>query len=106
MVEVDPARARRELVRESSPGATISKTPSMVVGWIPWKWIVCGCEPRVDESDAEEVVLGRADHGAGDRAVVRPGGEEDAGGDLELSSRATSVYSRTRPGLCGSAGGG
>jgi hypothetical protein len=27
------------------PGCTISKTPSMCDGWIPWKWIVCGCEP-------------------------------------------------------------
>ena len=28
-----------------SPGSTISKTPSMSAGWMPWKWIVCGCEP-------------------------------------------------------------
>src|SRR5215208_6362867 len=27
------------------PGSTISKTPSMFEGWMPWKWIVCGCEP-------------------------------------------------------------
>ena len=26
----------------SPPVGTISKTPSMFVGWIPWKWIVCG----------------------------------------------------------------
>ena len=27
------------------PGATTSNTPSMFVGWMPWKWIVCGCDP-------------------------------------------------------------
>ena len=38
----------------------------------------------VDEVDAERVALGRAEHGAGDGAVVRPRGEEDAGSDLDL----------------------
>ena len=38
----------------------------------------------VREPDAQDVVLRRPDHGAGDGAVVRPGGEEDPRGDLEL----------------------
>ena len=34
--------------------------------------------------DAQDVVFGRPDHGPGNRAVVRPGGEEDTGRDLDL----------------------
>ena len=30
-----------------SPGSTISKTPSIPDGWMPWKWIVWGCEPAL-----------------------------------------------------------
>ena len=79
----------------------------MFVGWMPWKWIVCGCDTGVDEADAEDVVLGRPDHGAGDGAVVRPGGEEDARGDLDLLVGARRACTRARgPGSCGSAGGG
>ena len=60
----------------------------------------------VRELHAQKVVLGRADDGARARAVVRPGGEGDALRHLDLLSTATSSYSRTRPGWCGSAGGG
>ena len=38
----------------------------------------------VFELDAEDVVLGRPDDGAGNGAVVCPGGVEDALGDLDL----------------------
>ena len=69
----------------SSPEFTTSKTPSMFAGWMPWKWIECGCEPGVDEADAQNVVLGRTDHRPRHGAVVRPGGEEDARGDLDLA---------------------
>ena len=39
----------------------------------------------VREADAQDVALGRAQHRAGDGAVVRPGREEDARRDLDLA---------------------
>ena len=85
VVRVEAGGPRLELVGElARPGATISKTPSMFAGWMPWKWIVCGCEPRVHEAHAQDVALGRAQDRAGDGAVVRPGREEDARRDLDL----------------------
>ncbi len=45
VVELHPVGPGGELVREGLPGSTTWKTPSMSAGWIPWKWIVCGCDP-------------------------------------------------------------
>ena len=83
VVEVHPVGACGELVREAAAGLTISKTPSMSAGWIPWKWIGVRVRAPVAKVDAEEVALGRAVSAPG-RAVVRPGREEDALGDLDL----------------------
>ena len=60
----------------------------------------------VDEVHPQQVVFGRPDHGAGDGAVVRPGGEETPGAISIVRSTAVRWYSRTRPGWWGSAGGG
>ncbi len=56
----------------------------MFAGWIPWKWIVCGCVAAVREPDAQESALGHPDDRARHGAVVRPGGERDALRDLDL----------------------
>ena len=53
-------------------------------GWIPWKWIVCGCAERVQEPDPQQVALVGAQRRAGHATVVRPAGVGDAGRDLEL----------------------
>ena len=47
------------------PGFTISKTPSMLAGWIPWKWIGVRMLAGVPKVDAEKVVLGHPDDRAG-----------------------------------------
>ena len=74
VVELHPVRARRELVGERArPARRSRRRRPCFPGWIPWKWIVCGCEPPFVKLDAEDVVLGRADDRPRDGAVVRPG---------------------------------
>ena len=47
--------------------------------------MVCGCAALVEEADADAVALGGAQGRAGHLAVVGPGGEEEAGRDLDLA---------------------
>ena len=55
VVEVQPERHGVELVGErlarlDLPAAEprrVPGTPSIAAGWMPWKWIVCGCARAV-----------------------------------------------------------
>ena len=92
-----PCGQGRELVRERTSGSTISKTPSMFAGWIPWKWIVCGCEPpltnftrRRSSSVARMTGPGRC------RCTSRPGRSPLR--DLDLLVDPDELVLRTRPG--------
>ena len=84
VVDVEPRRTRRELVREvfAWPDDLEDAVHRRRVD--PVEVDRVRVRTRVREPDAQDVVLGRPDHGAGDGAVVRPGGEEDPRGDLEL----------------------
>ena len=73
VVEVAAERTGVELVdelfarRRSSPAPG---TPSMRAAWMPWKCMVCGCEPVVLEDDAQPVALGgREASGPGTRPL-------------------------------------
>ena len=82
----------------SSPGITISKTPSMFVGWIPWKWIVCGCEPALTKRTRRMSSSVARITGPGIVPLYVQAGKKTPGAISISSSVATSVYSRTRPG--------
>ena len=84
VVEVEARRPRGELVRELVPRHHDLEDAVHVRRVDPVEVDRVRVRAGVDEAHAQEVVLGRPDHRARDRAVVRPGGEEDAGRDLEL----------------------
>ena len=59
-------------------------TPSISAGWMPWKWIVCGCsEPLPNRIRSRSPSRARS-VGRRDAAVVGPGRELDARRDLDL----------------------
>ena len=84
VVEVHPVRPRRELVREAAArvhdledAVHVGRVDAVEVDRVRVR-------AGVAKVDAEQVVLGHADHRAGHRAVVRPRGIDDALGDLDL----------------------
>ncbi len=84
VVEVHPRRLRRELVDELAArghdfedAVHVGRVDAVEVDRVRMR-------ARIDEADAQDVVLGRPDHRARDGAVVRPRGEEDTRRDLDL----------------------
>ena len=88
------------------PGGTISNTPSMLAGWIPWKWIVCGCEPWFRNSTRKMSPSVARRTGPGTVPLYVHAAYVTPCATSISRSSATSRYSRTRPGCCGSGGGG
>ena len=88
------------------PEGTASKTPSMFVGWMPWKWIVCGCEPALTKLTRSVSPSVARSTGPGTVPLYVQAGKNTPGATSISLSVAVSVYSRTRPGEYGSAGGG
>ena len=66
------------------PGFTISKTPSMLAGWMPWKWIVCGCALALRKSTRRMSSSVARMTGPGAVPLYVHAGIEDALGDLDL----------------------
>ena len=90
----------------SPPDSTISKTPSMSAGWMPWKWIVCGCEPALTNRTRRRSPSVARITGPGTVPLYVHAGKKTPGAISISLSIAVSVYSRTRPGRCGSGSGG
>ncbi len=84
VVELHPGRPRLELVGELAAGRDDLEDPVHVSGVDPVEVDRVRMRAGVQELDAEEVALGRADNRPGDGAVVGPGREEDPGRDLDL----------------------
>ena len=78
----------------------------MFAGWMPWKWIVCGCAPSLRKCTRSRSSSVARITGPGAVPLYVHAGKCTPCATSMSTSRATSVYSRTRPGLCGSAGGG
>ena len=101
VVEVQAGRAARRTRRRCDPPGSIwpaprPGTPSIAAGWMPWKWIVCGCSEPLTKRDPQPLALARAQRRAGDAAVVGPGRRSGCPGATSISlSAATSVHSRT-----------
>ena len=99
VVQLHAVGARREAVGEASrPGPRPRRPRPCPDGWMPWKWIVWGCEPAVDERDLEDVVLGGADDRAGNGAVVGPGREGHPLGHLDVAVDGHQVVPADPPG--------
>ena len=90
----------------SSPEFTTSKTPSMFAGWMPWKWIECGCEPALTKRTRRMSSSVARIIGPGTVPLYVQAGKKTPGAISISRSMARSVYSRTRPGSYGSAAGG
>jgi hypothetical protein len=85
VVELHPVRARRELVRERAAGLDdledavhVRRVDAVEVDRVRMR-------AGVGQRDAQEVVLGRADHGTRHGAVVRPRREPDPRRDLDVA---------------------
>ena len=78
----------------------------MFVGWMPWKWIVCGCEPPLTKWTRSMSPSVARITGPGTVPLYVQAGKKTPGATSISRSTAVSVYSRTRPGSYGSAGGG
>ena len=78
----------------------------MFVGWMPWKWIVCGCEPALTKLTRRMSPSVARSTGPGTVPLYVHAGKNTPGATSISRSVAVSVYSRTRPGEYGSAGGG
>ena len=78
----------------------------MFAGWIPWKWIVCGCEPALTKWTRSRSPSVARITGPGAVPLYVHAGKKTPGATSSSVSVAVSVYSRTRPGSYGSAGGG
>ena len=80
VVEVQAERAGVELVdgrcrRARSARRRARARRPCSAGWMPWKWIVCGCCEPLTKRDPQPLALARAQRRPGDAAVVGPGGE-------------------------------
>ena len=78
----------------------------MSAGWMPWKWIVCGCEPPfVKFTRSRSSSVARITGPGTVPLYVQAVKNTPLATSISRSTAVTS-YSRTRPGSCGSAGGG
>ena len=73
---------------------------------MPWKWIVCGCEPAFTKRTRSVSPSVARSTGPGTVPLYVQAGKKTPGATSISRSTAVSVYSRTRPGSAGSAGGG
>ncbi len=87
VVEVEPGGPRLELVDELATALDDLEDAVHVRRMDPVEVDRVRMRAAVQEADAERVPFGRPDHRARSGAVVRPGGEEDARGDLEILVR-------------------
>ena len=87
VVDVEARRPGRELVRQLVPRRDDLEDAVHVRGVDPVEVDRVRVRARVHEAHPQEVVLGGADHGAGNGAVVRPRGEEHSRRDLDLLVR-------------------
>jgi hypothetical protein len=101
VVDVEPGRARGELVRDLSRARRSRRRRPCPSGGCRGSGSCAGAR-RVDEADAEEVVLGRADHGPGTVPLYVQAGKKTPGA-ISSSSSARRACTRARAGLCGSA---
>ena len=71
----------------------------MLAGWIPWKWIVCGCDPAFTKLDAEVSPSVARITGPGAVPLYVHAGKMMPGAISMSLSSAVSVYSAhaTRP---------
>ena len=84
VVELHPRRLGRELVGELLAGIHDLEDAVHIRRMDPVEVNRVRVRGGVHEVDPEDVVLGRANDGSGDCAVVGPRREEDAGRDLDL----------------------
>ena len=107
VVEVDPGRPRRKLVRERlarlddlEDAVHVRRVDAVEVDRVRVR-------ARVGEPDAEQVALGRPDDRTWHRAVVRPRREGHSRRDLDLAVGGDELVLAHASGSCaGSAGGG
>ena len=78
----------------------------MFAGWMPWKWIECGCEPALTKRTRRMSSSVARITGPGTVPLYVQAGKKTPGAISISRSIARSEYSRTRPGSCGSASGG
>ena len=101
VVEVQAERLGVELVDEArrpAPPAAPGSEPSIAGGCQPWKWRRVRVRSLVQEVDPDAVPLGGADRRPRHLAVERPGGEKEAGGDLDLAVHGVDlVLAQQRP---------
>ena len=79
----------------------------MFDGWMPWKWIVCGCELALGKSTREHVVLGGADARARApcRCTSRPGTKTPLATSISRSRRRARTRGRDPAGAAAPAAG-
>ena len=107
VVELHPPRLRRELVRELAAGRDDLEDAVHVRGMDAVEVDRVRVRALVAKVHAQEVVLGRADHGTGRRAVVRPRRRSARPARPRSRRRARRAsYSRSRPGCAAARGGG
>ncbi len=70
----------------------------MFVGWMPWKWIVCGCEPALTNFTFRMSPSVARITGPGTVPLYVQAGKNTPGAISSSLSTAVSVYGRTRPG--------
>ena len=70
----------------------------MLAGWIPWKWIVCGCDPRFRKRTRSVSPSVALITGPGAVPLYVQAGKKTPGATSRSVSPAVSMYSRTRPG--------
>ena len=73
---------------------------------MPWKWIVCGCDPALRKWTRSRSPSVARITGPGTVPLYVQAAKKTPGATSICRSTAVSVYSRTRPGSYGSAGGG
>ena len=73
---------------------------------MPWKWIVCGWLPAFRKRTRSGSPSVARSTGPGIVPLYVQAGKKTPGAISTSRSTAVSVYSRTRPGFAGSAGGG
>ncbi len=78
----------------------------MFAGWIPWKWIVCGCEPSLRKLTRRVSPSVARMTGPGAVPLYVHAGKKMPGAISSSVSTATSSYLRTLPGRYGRAGRG